>query len=177
MPGMDRTKVLRNGAIYDMDKKRIVAVKPELAETNTQITSDNAGAMQARRHEIKRQRLIDGANRIAAEGGDYDGTDYDFIEAIGEAQMRIALNVDSVKSTDAARFLVTEAGLSDKQQAQTPAETASDILAAIARLAADVFDNYSYRNHEVLDAETSAETMDGNDSAAQAIEAGGDDGG
>lgn len=58
------TRVLSNGAIYDMDKKRIVALKPELASKNVQITSETASAMQARRYEVQRERI---ASRVMQE--------------------------------------------------------------------------------------------------------------
>lgn len=132
-------RLYRNGAIYDTDKGRIVAVRPELAEKNTQITRENTGEMLAKRLERKRN-IIAAAAASAVERDDYRqqyGGDA-WIAAIAEAQYIKATTPDDPKSTDAARFLLTEAGLSDKQQAQAPAETASDILASLASLAASL---------------------------------------
>mgnify|MGYP003528465789 CR=1 FL=1 len=153
-----RTKVLKNGAIYDMDKGRIVAMKPEKAQVSTQITQANAGALHARRQELKREAVQRGANAVAAEDGRYDGTDLDFVEALSEVMMRRAVNADDVKGVDAARFLLQESGLAEAKQVQaTPAEAVTDILREVASIAASLahgFDNYNYRKHE-------AEAVDG----------------
>ena len=163
-------KILKNGAIYDTEKKRIVALKPELAEKSTQITRETASEFHAKRQEAKRAAIARGANAVVAEGGKFDGTDLDFVEAIAEAQAIKALNPDDPKSTDAARFLLQEAGLSDKQQQE---QRQDDMMAVIMRLAdlagqALAFDNSSYSNRaDVIDGETV-------DSGAGAAGGGGD---
>lgn len=133
-PKPESTKHLRtlsNGAIYDMNKGRIVSLKPELAVKNTQITSENASVMQARGIELKRQALQRAANRVAEQGGSVDGSamtgDLAFVEAIGEAMTMKALSVNDPKAVDAARFLFTETGYSEKQQ-ETQAGTANDAV-------------------------------------------------
>jgi len=153
-----RTKVLKNGAIYDMDKGRIVA---NPGGGKYAITSETASEFHAKRQERKREAIIRGANAVAAEGGKYDGTDLDFIEAIAEVQTIKALNPDDPKSTDAARFILQESGLAEAKQVQaTPAEAVTDILREVASIAASLahgFDNYNYRKHEegqVVDADT-----------------------
>ena len=107
-----RTKVLKNGAVYDLDKGRIVA---NPGGGTHAITSANAGAMLQKRIEKKRNAIARAANAVLAEGSKWEGKGFDFVEAIAEAQMVKATNPDDPKATDAARFLITEAGLSDKQ--------------------------------------------------------------
>ena len=106
----ERLRTLKNGAVYDMQTKRIVASP---GGGTTAITKETTGAMQARRQELKRERIIAGANAAVADGGKFDGRDLDFVEAIAEVQAIKALNPDDPKSTDAARFLLQEAGIAE----------------------------------------------------------------
>lgn len=130
----DRHIVYKNGAVYDREAKRIVFHRPDLATVDTRITSENAIAMVSHKLERKRERLQAGANRIAAEGGQYDGTDLDFVEALAEVQMMKALNPDDPKSTDAARFLIQESGLAEKQAAEPQVQATNDTINALAGL-------------------------------------------
>jgi hypothetical protein len=106
------TKVLANGAVYDMGKKRIVAMKPELATKNTQITHANASAYQARIQANKRERIVAGANAAVAGKGSYDGVGDDWIEAIAEQVTLKALDRLDPQQVNAARFVFNEAGIS-----------------------------------------------------------------
>lgn len=151
----ENTKVLKNGAIYDMDKKRIVTVKPELAEKNTQITPENAGRFQAHRQERKREIMRQAAAE-AVERDDYKarwGEDA-WIAAITEAQYIKATTPDDPKSTDAARFLLQETGIAEaKGQAQggeavNISLSVPGLQALAAILSGNAFDNSSYRNRE-----------------------------
>ena len=83
-----------------------------------------------------------GANAVVAEGGKFDGTDLDFVEAIAEAQAIKALNPDDPKSTDAARFLLTEAGIAEARQAQQaqPIDAMTDLVRELARFVSTSFD-------------------------------------
>jgi hypothetical protein len=108
-----RTKVLSNGAVYDLDKKRIVA---NPGGGTTAITSEKASEFHARRQELKRQRIIAGAAKVLERVGDWEKPDdLDVVEAIGEAVMEKALDVDSKGQIAAAQFILTEAGLSAAQ--------------------------------------------------------------
>lgn len=127
-----RYRTLSNGAIYDMEVKRIVA---NPGGGTAAITSETASAMQARRLELKRERVAAGANAAVQDGGRFDGRDLDFVEAIAEIQAVKALNPDDPKSTDAARFIFQEAGLSEKTaqaQAQDALPEAVRLLAGFA---------------------------------------------
>jgi hypothetical protein len=80
-------------------------------------TSEQANAYQRRRQELKRERLLAGAAKTLERGGDWDTpNDLDVVEALGEAVMMKALNPDSAKQVDAARFILQETGLAETQQ-------------------------------------------------------------
>jgi hypothetical protein len=121
-PKPESTKHLRtlsNGAVYDMNKHRIVDSK----QVTTKITSETAVALQSRQQELKRERLMAAANAVAAQGGGVDGReltgDLAFVEAIGEAMTMKALTVNDPKAVDAARFLFQETGIAEAKQAET----------------------------------------------------------
>ena len=98
-----------------------------------------------------------------------------WIYEIGRIQAIKATTPDDPKSTDAARFLFQEAGISDKQAANSPDNMPSSaVLAQLAQFAADVvapliaqrengFDNYTYRNHEVQDGDIVPGTVTGSE--------------
>ena len=121
-------RVLSNGAVYDMNKKRIV----DSRNVTNKITSQNAADYVVARQEAKRERLMFAANAVAAQGGGVDGRaltgDLAFVEAIGEAMTMKALTVNDPKAVDAARFLFTETGIAE---ARTP-ETVNNTINMIA---------------------------------------------
>lgn len=164
-------RVYKNGALYDKDKGRIVGVRPELAEKNTQITKANSGDLLAKRLENKRARLMAGANSIVAKGGDYDGTDLDFVEAIGEAVTLAALDPTSSQQVKAAEFLFREAGIGERQAVQDGAGgtigALADVIGALSAFAGSIAQlsdsNANYHNQpgsvvdaDVLDADSVA---------------------
>jgi len=167
MGNMDetRTKVLQNGAIYDLDQKRIIAMRPELAVRNTQITQATAGDLQARRVQSKRDALARGAQRVLeASSGIPATSDLAFVEAIGAALMQSAQDPDNRQQVRAAELLIRETGLSERLEAPSAGGNgqAAEIITALAQFAAailpsgepvqvidaDGFDNYNYRNHD-----------------------------
>lgn len=117
------TKLLKNGAVYDLKKKRIVGMKPELAEKNVQITSANASEMQALA-QSRRRELLKAAAASAVESStlrNLHGSDAWIVE-IGAAMQRKATNIDDPKMVDAARFLFQETEIGVRQavpEAQT----------------------------------------------------------
>ena len=126
----DNTRILSNGAVYDMTQKKIVAMRPELAIKDTQITTQNASALQARQQERKREIMLAAAND-AVQRGDYKqkfGSDA-WIAAVTETQFIKATTPDDPKSTDAARFLFKETGL-----AAGDASEQVDLLGGLAEL-------------------------------------------
>lgn len=135
----DKTRILRNGAIYDNETHRIIGMDKSKAQVNTLITSDNAVDYVAKRVERKREIIAQAAN-TAVERDDYKlqyGSDA-WIAAIAEAQYIKATTPEDPKSTDAARFLLTEAGIADKQSlAQTDAPQLASILGSVAAAAVE----------------------------------------
>ena len=121
-------RVLSNGAIYDNDRKRIVALRPELASKPTQITSETASDFHARRQERKRA-IITAAALSAVENVDalrLYGDDA-WLAEIGAAMQRKATNIEDPKMVDAARFLLKETGNADQE-----AGTVADVLGSVA---------------------------------------------
>jgi len=167
MGNMDetRTKVLQNGAIYDLDAKRIIGRDPNGAIVDTRINSGNAIAMQSRRVQSKRDALARGAQRVLeASSGIPATSDMAFVEAIGAALMASAQDPDNRQQVRAAELLIRETGLSERLEAPQSAGSgqAAEIITALAQFAAAIlpsgepvqvidgyaFDNYNYRNHD-----------------------------
>jgi len=128
---VDRYRVYKNGAVFDKDKGRIVALKPELATKNTQITKENTSEFLAKRLEKKRS-IISEAAAAAVERDDYRAKygDDAWIAAIAEAAYIKATTPDDPKAIDAARFLLQETGLSEAKQAQSQGDAVTVTLSA-----------------------------------------------
>lgn len=137
-----KTRILRNGAIYDNETKRIIGMDKSKAEVNTLITPDNSRAMQARRWEVKREKIMAGANAALREHPTYaalfDGKDLDFVEAGAQAVMYKALDKLDPKQVDAFRAILQEAGLAEKQSLdQTDAPQLASLLGSVAAAAVE----------------------------------------
>lgn len=131
-PLPDGVRVLRNGALYDDNTKRIVGVRPELAigET-TQITSEIAADYQARAIVNKRLVMMRAANRevpaeLVAEYGEYA-----HVAERAQTLQRIASSPEAGKAAVMAHdALIRDTGMSEKQAEQqkpaiiSPAEQA-----------------------------------------------------
>lgn len=108
-----RTKILRNGAVYDLDKGRIVA---NPGGGNSAFTPETSLKAKERLAELKREAVIRGAARALEKTGEWDTpSDVDVIEAISEAVTMKALNPDNPKQVDAARFVFQESGMAESQ--------------------------------------------------------------
>jgi hypothetical protein len=126
--------VYESGAEYNTVEKRLV--KP--AE-HTVITTQNATAYNRARQELKRAVIASAAN-AAVERDDYRMMhgDLAFVAAIAEAQYIKATTADDPKSTDAARFIFHETGISEAKQSETVHNTVNvialpdDVAQAIA---------------------------------------------
>lgn len=96
-------KVLSNGAIYDLDKKRIVS--------GAALSSDGARALVQKREESRRAVVRDVANSAAA-ASDYRGAhgDLAYLAAITNAAMTKATNPADPKMIEAANWLQRAAG-------------------------------------------------------------------
>lgn len=146
----ERYKTLANGAIYDMQTKRIVSGKG----ITTKITPERAIEMQSARQEKKRRAIEAGAQAAVMDKmpDAFTGDDGDWIEAVAQQVAYKALDKLDPKQVDAARFLLQESGLAEAKQVQaTPAASVTDILRDVASIAASLahgFDNSNYRKHE-----------------------------
>lgn len=110
MDDTQNVRILKNGAVYDLDKKRIVA---NPGGGTTAITSETASQLHARRQELKQQRIMAGAAKVLERSGEWEvPNDLDVVEAIGEAVALSALDPTSKKQIDAAKFILSESGLS-----------------------------------------------------------------
>lgn len=162
-----RTKVLKNGAVYDLDKGRIVGVKPELAVKNTQITSENSSELRRKRQEKQQEALRARILDVTRKHSDLPLADT--AEAVAEAgaflwdEIVLGEDIYPRDRLEAWERLGRHAGiLVDKADRDTApaAEAVTDILREVASIAASLahgFDNYNYRKHEegqVVDADT-----------------------
>ena len=94
----ENTKVLANGAVYDMDTKRIVA---NPGGGTSAITQANASAMATARWDAYRERAEIGAARGARRDSSLDAWEW-----IVERQTELAGDIDKGRSsTEAANFL------------------------------------------------------------------------
>jgi hypothetical protein len=103
-----KTKVLKNGAVYDYDKGRIVSNPGGGAHA---ITSANAHEYLAMR-QAKRQELARQAANDAVQRGDFKekyGGDAYLVEIVNAAQQK-ATNIDDPKMIEAARFVLQLTG-------------------------------------------------------------------
>lgn len=126
-------RTLKNGAIYDMDKKRIVA---NPGGGSHAITSERASEFHAIRQQQKRERIQAGANRVLAEKQPdkwETPNDLDFVEAIAEAAMKKALDQGDIKQIEAAKFIMDHAGLAEARAAQ-PGQAGGDMPALASEL-------------------------------------------
>jgi len=96
------TKVLKNGAIYSMDTKRIIGGPPGGGTiTGTAITQSNANEY----HEMSREKRLDAVYRGLA-AGTRRANAHAAVEAIAAKQAELAMSIDRGRaSTEAARFV------------------------------------------------------------------------
>jgi hypothetical protein len=180
-----RTKVLKNGAIYDLDKKRITG--------GAVLTSVKAAELVANKITNKRAAIAQAANE-AVESGSIRTSygDMAFVAEITKVMMMRATTPEDSKGVDAAKWLIQEAGIGERQQEQAQQQVVThtidpDVMALLAQIAEQQqngFDNYTYRNHDsvidvpVIDADSStlaADSTAADDTAQQAGTAQADD--
>jgi hypothetical protein len=113
-----RTKILKNGAVYDLDKGRIVA---NPGGGTAAIRSDNASEYHAKRQERKREVMIAAANEAVQRDDWRAHGDLAYVAAIADTAMMIATTPDSPKAIEAGRFLLRETGLAQEDTTQAPA--------------------------------------------------------
>ena len=93
-----RTKVLANGAIFDIDRRRIIGNPP--GGPTTAITKSKV----VEYHEMSRQKRLDAVYRGLATGKGRSNA-HDAVEAIVAKQAELAMDIERGRaSTEAARF-------------------------------------------------------------------------
>jgi len=92
------TKVLKNGAIYSMDTKRIIGNPP--GGPTTAITQSNV----VEYHELSREKRLDAVYRGLA-AGTRRANAHAAVEAIAAKQAELAMSIDRGRATEAARFV------------------------------------------------------------------------
>jgi hypothetical protein len=135
--------VYESGAHYNVTRKHLVKA-PESA----MITKENAWKFKEQLAEKKREALVKGAARVLERSGEWETPNaLDMVEAIGEAVMLKALNPDNPKQVDAARFMMTEAGLSETQtKTSEEAQQFADLASAAGQLVAFLRDLHQPRD-------------------------------
>lgn len=125
----DTINVYESGVHYNADKGRLVKASEKAMFTPE--TSRKAKELLA---EKKREAIIRGAGKALERSGEWTLPNAaDVAEALAEAVMMKALNPDSPKQVDAARFILQEAGMAETQtkpdaDAQQFAQAAGDAL-------------------------------------------------
>jgi hypothetical protein len=157
LPGQ---RLLKNGAVYDEQRSRIVANNPAL--NPHAITKENTYKYHELRHD-RSQAAIQRGMIAGADRRDIDGS----IEAIAEAQTHIAVNEMAGRaSTEAARFLFTAAGIMPDRKGESDNTTARDIGRGIADVLCRLLqDNGSFiAENDIIDGEI---VGNGNDPAPE----------
>jgi hypothetical protein len=140
-----RYKTLQNGAVYDLQAKKIVS--------GAVLSSDRAREMVAARETRRREAARQAANQ-AVDRADFHAAygDLAYLAAIIETAMQKATTADDPKAIEAARFIMQQTG--DQADGQPGSQAADERgilsdLAAIARAilaesqTADVIDGHA----------------------------------
>lgn len=121
-PLPENVRVLKNGALYDDEKKRIVGVRPELATgALTMINSENAAEYQLRAVVNKRLVMMQAANaevppELVAKYGAYA-----HVAERAQTLQRIASSPEAGKAAVMAHdALIRDTGMGEKQQVEAP---------------------------------------------------------
>ena len=141
----DNLRTLANGAVYDMERKRIVS--------GAMLTSDSARQMVAKRTERKQAAIIEAANKAAQldaaqarpEVREIIGADdLSFVRAVAVGRMGAAMDASSPYGNAAAQWLTENAGLAEAKQTEQTTNTLNvvalpaDVLALLREADADV---------------------------------------
>ena len=121
-PLPDNIRVGKNGALYDMDKKRFVGVRPDLATgALTMINSENAAEYQLRAVVNKRLVMMQAANaEVPAELVAKYGA-YAHVAERAQTLQRIASSPEAGKAAVMAHdALIRDTGMGEKQQVEQP---------------------------------------------------------
>jgi hypothetical protein len=142
-----------NGMERDVEANRII--KPPAGASFTPETSLEA---KKRLAELKREAIMRGAARTLDRDEKWENTNkLDVVEAIAEAVMMKALNPDSAKQVDAARFILQEGGMAETlAKGNESAQQSGDlhvVLMQLATIAQAINNSTTRHDSQVIDAE------------------------
>lgn len=145
-----RTKVLSNGAVYDMVTKRIVG-----GAITTQFTPQNAREMQSKAIAKKREVAAAAANLEVQDERALLFGDYAYLAESAINMQRLATSPEAGKAAVmAAQWLVTNTGVDEKQQqeqqGQQMADGVTDLLNALASFVSSVSSDIPMRQ-DIID--------------------------
>lgn len=117
--------IYASGAEYSVTRKCLI--RPA---TNNLISTENTSVYNRRKQELKRERLMMGAAEHLMKGKNTVPDDLDVVQAIGRAAMQRATDtsVKNNKQIDAARFILSESGLSEDKPQPATQNTVNVIL-------------------------------------------------
>ena len=125
------TKVLKNGAVYDMDKKRIVS-----APTIPPINAQNAREFQKMAIAKKREVAAAAANLEVQDVRALTFGDYAYVADTAINMQRLATSPEAGKAAVmAASWLMDHTGLSEKAAQPDQAPTVGDVAELVNALA------------------------------------------
>jgi hypothetical protein len=142
--------VYESGAHYNVTRKHLVKA-PESA----MLTTERSRELKEKFIEKKREAMVRGAGRALekAQPGEWAVPNaLDVVEALAEAATMKALNPDNPKQIDAARFIMTETGMSESQtKTSEDAQQFAPLGEVIAQLTAILREIHS-DGREIIDA-------------------------
>ena len=157
LPGQ---RLLKNGAVFDEERGRIVANNPALnPHAITKETTQHY-------HELKRERVQAAVQQGIIAGADRRTIDAS-IGAITEAQTHIALNEMAGRaSTEAARFVFQVAGFMPDRKGESDNTTVRDIGRGIADVLCQLLQDNTHfiAENDIIDGEI---VGNGNDPAPE----------
>jgi len=150
-------RVLKNGAIYDMDKKRIT----DATGITTKITSENAPQMQALAIAKKRLVMNHAANRDVSPALIAEYGSYAHVAERAIVLQQIATTPEAGKAAVMAHHaLTTDTGMGERQAIQETQQTVThtldpDVIALLQKIASAQGDNQAIviRNELEVDVE------------------------
>lgn len=155
-PLPEKIRVLKNGALYDTEAKKIVGVRPELATGDlTMINSENAAEYQLRAVVNKRLVMMRAANRevppeLVAEYGAYA-----HVAERAQTLQRIATSPEAGKAAVMAHdALIRDTGMGEKQQQEQPSAQLSITDQALLGLIQAITAKVQADNGQIVDADT-----------------------
>lgn len=154
-PLPENIRVLKNGALYDDDIKKIVGVRPDLATGDlTFFNSENAAENQLRAVVKKRLVMMRAANRevppeLVAEYGDYA-----HVAERAQTLQRIATSPEAGKAAVMAHdALIRDTGMGEKQQQEAQSQQLSVTDQALLGLIQAITAKVQADNVQIIDAD------------------------